>query len=116
MLKESVKRVHQDGASGLRPLPDNRPAVPEPSKIDVSAFIRKNLVRYDGDGSFLADATEKTCKLWEKIQALQVEEIKQGGESNKGPVSLALLSCMLIDRMLPSRDSVLFPGICYRAS
>ena len=80
MIKEpSQGGVQHSAAFGLSPLPDNRPAVPEPSKIDVATFVRKNIVPYDGDGSFPAGATEKTHKLWAKVQALQAEEIKQGG-------------------------------------
>lgn len=51
----------------------------EPTSIDVSGFIKANITRYDGDWAFLAGATEKTLKLWDKIQALQAEEIRKGG-------------------------------------
>ena len=92
----SARRVIKEPPSGqasqqgsLRPLPDNRPAVPEPSKVDVAAFVKENIVRYDGDGSFLAGATEKTLKLWDKVQALQAEEIKKGGEAWTALPSLA---------------------------
>ena len=32
--------------------------------IDVRDFIQKNYTPYEGDGSFLAPATEATTKLW----------------------------------------------------
>ena len=35
-------------------------------EINVRDFIQKNYTPYDGDESFLADATEKTEKLWDR--------------------------------------------------
>lgn len=46
--------------------------------IDVRDFIQKNYTMYDGDKSFLANPTEKTKMLWDKAEALIVEEIKKG--------------------------------------
>ncbi|MBQ2826878.1 MAG: formate acetyltransferase, partial [Clostridia bacterium] len=38
--------------------------------IDVRDFIQKNYAPYEGDGDFLAPATERTKKLFEKLSAL----------------------------------------------
>ena len=37
------------------------------SDIDVRDFIQKNYTPYEGDESFLADATDKTKHLWKKL-------------------------------------------------
>lgn len=42
-------------------------------KIDVRDFIQKNYTPYEGDSSFLAEATSDTTKLWEKV----MEGVKQ---------------------------------------
>lgn len=46
--------------------------------IDVRNFIQKNYIAYEGDKSFLVGPTEKTQKVFDKVQALIVEEIKKG--------------------------------------
>ena len=48
-------------------------------KINVRDFIQRNYTPYEGDDSFLADATDRTCALMEKLQALFAEERKKGG-------------------------------------
>ncbi len=47
--------------------------------IDTRSFIRDNYTPYDGDESFLEDATEATNKLWGRLQELQKEERAKGG-------------------------------------
>ena len=47
--------------------------------INVRDFIQNNYTQYDGDESFLADATEATNTLWDKVQSLQKEERAKGG-------------------------------------
>ena len=47
--------------------------------INVRDFIQNNYTQYDGDESFLADATEATNTLWDKVQTLQKEERAKGG-------------------------------------
>ena len=47
--------------------------------INVRDFIQNNYTQYDGDESFLADSTEATNTLWDKVQALQKEERAKGG-------------------------------------
>ena len=48
------------------------------NRIDVRDFIQKNYTPYEGDDSFLADATKTTEKLWEKVLKLFEEERKKG--------------------------------------
>src|SRR5262245_36516916 len=47
-------------------------------EINVRAFIQLNYTPYDGDASFLAPATARTKKIWEKLTKLFVEERKKG--------------------------------------
>ena len=47
------------------------------NEINVSDFIKKNYVAYDGDDSFLADKTEKTSKVWSKCEDLLKEELEK---------------------------------------
>jgi len=47
--------------------------------IDVRDFIQNNYTQYDGDESFLQDASEATNKLWNRLQQLQKEEREKGG-------------------------------------
>lgn len=47
--------------------------------VDVRDFIQNNYVPYEGDASFLEDATEATDRLWGRLQELQKEERAKGG-------------------------------------
>ena len=47
--------------------------------IDVRDFIQNNYTPYDGDASFLADATEATDKLWGELQELNKQARAKGG-------------------------------------
>ena len=47
-------------------------------EIDVRDFIQKNYTPYTGDDSFLAEPTEATKKLWNKVSELMKEEVKKG--------------------------------------
>ena len=48
-------------------------------EIDVRDFIQRNYKPYDGDGSFLAPATEKTKKLLKEVEELFKKEREKGG-------------------------------------
>ena len=48
-------------------------------EIDVRSFIQANYAPYEGDESFLADATESTKKLWDKVLDLYKQERENGG-------------------------------------
>src|SRR5215204_2591565 len=45
---------------------------------NVRDFIQQNYEPYEGDGSFLAPATGRTKKLWERLSELFVEERRKG--------------------------------------
>jgi formate C-acetyltransferase len=47
-------------------------------QIDVRAFIQLNYTPYDGDAGFLAPATARTKKIWDKLTKLFVEERQKG--------------------------------------
>src|SRR5262245_54535347 len=48
------------------------------SQIDVRDFIQQNYEPYEGDGSFLAPATQRTLKIWDRLKELFVDERKKG--------------------------------------
>ncbi|MCR4903720.1 MAG: formate C-acetyltransferase [Butyrivibrio sp.] len=48
-------------------------------EVNVRDFIQNNYTQYDGDESFLADATEATDKLWGRLQELQKAEREHNG-------------------------------------
>ena len=48
-------------------------------KIDVRNFIQKNYTPYEGDSSFLKEATEKTKKLWDEVLELYKKEHEAKG-------------------------------------
>ncbi|MBQ8388544.1 MAG: formate C-acetyltransferase [Clostridia bacterium] len=47
--------------------------------IDVREFIQKNYTPYLGDESFLAEPTERTCRLFGKLEEKLAEERAKGG-------------------------------------
>jgi len=47
-------------------------------EINVRDFIQQNYTPYEGDDSFLAPATERTTKIWDRLKELFVEERKKG--------------------------------------
>lgn len=46
--------------------------------VNVRNFIQKNYTPYTGDAGFLAPASERTKKVWEKAHALIIEEVVKG--------------------------------------
>ena len=48
-------------------------------EIDVRNFIQMNYTPYEGDSSFLANATERTQKLWNTVLDLYKQEREKGG-------------------------------------
>lgn len=48
-------------------------------EINVRDFIQKNYTPYEGDDSFLTEATEDTKILWEQVMKLSREEQETGG-------------------------------------
>ncbi len=71
-------------------------------EIDVRDFIQTNYTPYEGDGSFLEDATDRTKKLWLKISELLKEEHKNGilDAETKIPSSITAYSAGYIDKEL----------------
>lgn len=48
-------------------------------EINVRDFIQKNYTPYEGDDSFLADATQATKELWDQVMDLTKQEREKGG-------------------------------------
>ena len=48
------------------------------NSIDIRDFIICNVTPYEGDETFLKDATQRTNKVWEKLQPFFREEQKKG--------------------------------------
>ncbi|WMJ87732.1 formate C-acetyltransferase [Anaerocolumna sp. MB42-C2] len=46
--------------------------------INVRSFIQHNYTPYEGDASFLTEATQKTMDLWNQVSDLMKEESKKG--------------------------------------
>ena len=73
------------------------------SEIDVRGFIQANYKPYDGDSKFLAGATEKTKKLWDKVLELYKKERENGGVLDadcKTPSSINAYEAGYIDKDL----------------
>lgn len=49
------------------------------NEVNVRDFIQKNYHPYDGDESFLAEATQNTKDLWQMVLDLQKKEREAGG-------------------------------------
>jgi len=46
--------------------------------VNVRWFIQRNYAPYEGDAAFLTSATERTRRLWKRLEDLFVEERKKG--------------------------------------
>jgi formate C-acetyltransferase len=46
--------------------------------VNVRWFLQQNYTPYDGDGAFLAPPTERTRRIWKKLEEMFVEERKKG--------------------------------------
>src|SRR5215469_15355913 len=47
-------------------------------EVNVRDFIQQNYAPYEGDAKFLKPATPRTRRIWDKLQALFVEERRKG--------------------------------------
>ncbi|MBD3362208.1 formate C-acetyltransferase [Candidatus Dojkabacteria bacterium] len=47
-------------------------------EIDVRNFIQQNYKPYNGDETFLSEATERTKEIWEKLRELMKKEVEKG--------------------------------------
>ncbi len=71
-------------------------------EIDVRDFIQENYTVYDGDESFLANVTERSTKLWNKIQELYKVERENGvlDVDTKTPSSINAYDAGYVDKDL----------------
>src|SRR6516165_10233242 len=46
--------------------------------VNVRWFLQQNYTPYDGDAAFLAPATERTRRIWKKLEGMFVEERRKG--------------------------------------
>jgi formate C-acetyltransferase len=65
------------GEEAISPWQGFRPGLWQKA-INVRDFIQQNYEPYDGDESFLTPATKRTQEVWDKLNALFVEERKKG--------------------------------------
>ena len=47
-------------------------------EINVRDFIQRNYTPYEGDETFLEEATDNTLKLWEEVSKLMAKEVEKG--------------------------------------
>jgi formate C-acetyltransferase len=67
--------------------------------VNVRWFIQQNYTPYEGDGKFLAPPTERTRRLWKKLEDLFVEERRKGVlDVSNVPSSITAHSPGYIDR------------------
>ena len=67
--------------------------------VNVRNFIQKNYTPYQGGDDFLAPISPKTAKVWEKAEALILEEIKNADLSNMTPMKALLYLNELQERI-----------------
>jgi len=48
------------------------------TQVNVREFIQRNYTPYEGDGSFLQGATQRTLEVWQKLQPLLEQERDKG--------------------------------------
>src|SRR5205809_6688921 len=68
--------------------------------VNVRWFLQSNYTPYDGDGAFLAPATERTKGIWKKLEAMFLEERKKKGvlDVSQIPSSITAHAPGYIDR------------------
>src|SRR5262245_41854739 len=67
--------------------------------VNVRWFLQQNYTPYEGDGAFLAPATERTKRIWKKLEDLFVEERKKGVlDVSQVPSSITAHAPGFIDR------------------
>ena len=72
-------------------------------EINVRDFIQSNYTPYEGDGSFLADPTDRTKKLWAEVLKLYEKERENGGvldADTKTPSAINAYEAGYIDKDL----------------
>jgi len=71
MSKPKIEIKEQDAWRGFKPGLWQR-------DINVRWFLQQNYTPYDGDDAFLQPATERTKRVWKKLEDMFVEERKKG--------------------------------------
>ena len=68
--------------------------------VNVRWFLQSNYTPYDGDGAFLAPATERTKRIWKKLEEMFLEERKKKGvlDVSQIPSSITAHAPGYIDR------------------
>ncbi|HEV2840402.1 MAG TPA: formate C-acetyltransferase [Chthoniobacterales bacterium] len=68
--------------------------------VNVRWFLQSHYTPYDGDGAFLAPATERTKGIWKKLEAMFLEERKKKGvlDVSQIPSSITAHAAGYIDR------------------
>jgi formate C-acetyltransferase len=72
-------------------------------EIDVRDFIQNNYTPYEGNDSFLVDATDRTKKLWNQVLKLYEQERENGGvldADTKTPSAINAYEAGYIDKDL----------------
>ena len=68
-------------------------------EINVRDFIQQNYEPYEGDESFLAPATERTRRIWARLKAMFIEELRLGVlDISQIPSSITAHEAGYIDR------------------
>src|SRR5882672_5388554 len=70
--KPGAEKPANDGWRGFKPGLWQR-------DVNVRWFLQNNYTPYDGDSTFLAPATERTKRIWKKLEAMFLEERKKKG-------------------------------------
>lgn len=52
--------------------------------VNVRWFIQRNYTPYEGDGAFLVPATERTRRLWKRLEELFVGESPGSSHTSSG--------------------------------
>src|SRR5258705_3801142 len=91
--KPAAAKPANDGWRGFNPGLGQR-------DVNVRWFLQQNYTPYDGDGAFLAPATERTQGIWKKLEELFIEERKKKGvlDVSQIPSSITAHAPGYIDR------------------
>jgi formate C-acetyltransferase len=91
--KPAAAKPANDGWRGFKPGLWQR-------DVNVRWFLQSHYTPYDGDGAFLAPATERTQRIWKKLEELFLEERKKKGvlDVSQIPSSITAHAPGYIDR------------------
>jgi len=91
--KPAAAKPANDGWRGFKPGLWQR-------DVNVRWFLQSHYTPYDGDGAFLSPATERTKRIWKKLEELFLEERKKKGvlDVSQIPSSITAHAPGYIDR------------------